>query len=140
VGSQYPTTAKKELEGAGKGKARNASAWPAFYDRTVPRLYPSKTYVVIMIVVYVLCTSSPAADSEATSPSHCYIHPIPCLQQDCRMLSRLGKPWALFKNLGEKTLGSKWLRFASETPWNDQFFLWIRTGRDPGQFNRPREL
>jgi hypothetical protein len=38
-------------------------------------------------------------------------------------VSRFGKPWANFSTLERKALGKKSHDFASETPWNDQFFF-----------------
>jgi len=38
-------------------------------------------------------------------------------------LSKFGNPWPCFAGFGGKTLGSRTHRFASESPWNDQFSL-----------------
>jgi len=35
--------------------------------------------------------------------------------------SKFGNPWTYFAGFGGKTLGSRTHRFASESPWNDQF-------------------
>ena len=38
------------------------------------------------------------------------------------LLSKFGNPWADFASFGGKALGKKSHQFASESPWNDQFF------------------
>jgi len=37
--------------------------------------------------------------------------------------SKFGNPWLHFASFGGKTLGLRTHRFASESPWNDQFSL-----------------
>jgi hypothetical protein len=37
-------------------------------------------------------------------------------------LSKFGNPWADFASFGVKALGKKSHQFASESPWNDEFF------------------